>query len=172
MLSSPVADRSTAGAIWVIRGGRQGQLLDTFLSGSFVGIDVPGVGDVTSLTTADVTERLVGSGMTEGKATGLAAVLDSLATRVQAGDIVITPEKGSAEYRVGLITGSYEFAHGIACAHRRKVRWLGALGRDEIPDSFRRTLGSPMPLYRPAAQDKLDVLIRQKWPNARRDDLR
>jgi predicted Mrr-cat superfamily restriction endonuclease len=138
-------------------------MIDLFRAESFVGIDVSIVPNLESLTQQDIVETLVNDGVLPGKAIGLASMLLALARRMRPQDIVITPGEASAEFLVGLVNGPYEHAPNRDCAHRRAVRWLGSLVRAEIPEAFRPTLGSPMPVYQPGAQSGLRTLVDEKW---------
>lgn len=149
--------------IWVVRAGPGGKLVDAFHREAVVGIDVPEAGDLSLQKQPEVTDVLLEAGVPPGKAAGVAAVLFAFSQTIVPGDIVLTPAIGSSEYSVAVVEGGYEYAPDSSCTHRRSVRWLGAVLRDDVPEMYRRTLGSPMPVYRPAAQKPLLEILVNRW---------
>lgn len=58
------------------------------------------------------------------------------------GDIVLCPN-GEGTYRVGEITGDYQYVPGGILPHRRPVRWLDvAIPRSSMSDALRNSAGS------------------------------
>lgn len=58
------------------------------------------------------------------------------------GDIVLCPD-GEGTYRVGEITGDYQYVPGGILPHRRPVRWLDvAIPRSSMSDALRGSAGS------------------------------
>ena len=76
-------------------------------------------------------------------AAGLACgMLWTVCKGIKIGDFVLCPD-GSGTYRVGEITGSYEYAPGQILPHRRAVRWLSqSIDRADMSDALRNSSGS------------------------------
>lgn len=61
---------------------------------------------------------------------------------IKIGDIVLCPD-GSGRYRVGEVTGDYQYAPGGPLQHRRPVRWMDRMiDRAAMSDALRRSTGS------------------------------
>lgn len=76
-------------------------------------------------------------------AAGLACgMLWTVCKGMKIGDFVLCPD-GSGTYRVGEITGNYEYAPGEILPHRRAVRWLSqSIDRADMSDALRNSSGS------------------------------
>lgn len=76
-------------------------------------------------------------------AAGLACgMLWTVCKGIKVGDCVLCPD-GSGTYRIGEITGSYEYVPGQILPHRRGVRWLTqSIDRTEMSEAFRNSSGS------------------------------
>jgi restriction system protein len=76
-------------------------------------------------------------------AAGLACgMLWTVCKGMKIGDRILCPD-GSGSYRLGELTGSYEYAPGQILPHRRAVRWLNqSIDRSEMSDAFRNSSGS------------------------------
>lgn len=76
-------------------------------------------------------------------AAGLACgMLWTVCKGMKLGDYVLCPD-GGGNYRVGEITGNYEYVPGQTLPHRRAVRWLAqSIERSEMSDALRNSSGS------------------------------
>ena len=74
---------------------------------------------------------------------GLACgALWTVAKGIQKGDIVLCPD-GEGAYRVGEVTGEYQYAPGPVLPHRRPVQWLKqAIDRAAMSDGLKSSTGS------------------------------
>jgi len=74
---------------------------------------------------------------------GLACgALWTIAKGIRNGDVVLSPD-GAGSYRVGEVTGDYQYAPGQPLPHRRPVRWLSErIDRAEMSDSLKHSAGS------------------------------
>jgi restriction system protein len=74
---------------------------------------------------------------------GLACgALWSIAKGINQGDVVLSPD-GFGHYRVGDVTGDYEFRPGEVLPHRRKVQWREVpIDRAAMSEALRRSTGS------------------------------
>jgi predicted Mrr-cat superfamily restriction endonuclease len=149
---------ATEPTVWLIHAGRQAAYADYFSEEGLVALGFGWVGSLTELTRADAAERLGRTIRPVAKAAGIAAMLQRFYAEVRVNDLVIVPDGPNRRYLLGRVSGEYEFAESEVLAdlcHRRTVEWLASVPRDELPLQVRRSLGSPMQLYRPAAQDAL-----------------
>lgn len=61
---------------------------------------------------------------------------------IQTGDIVLCPD-GTGQYRVGEVTGPYQYVPGDILPHRRPVTWLSvSIDRSVMSEGLRNTTGS------------------------------
>ncbi len=61
---------------------------------------------------------------------------------IRKGEIVLCPD-GTGRYRVGEITGDYEYAPGAKLPHRRAVRWLPeVIDRADMSEGLKNSTGS------------------------------
>lgn len=76
-------------------------------------------------------------------AAGLAcAMLWTISKGIQIGDIVLCPD-GEGSYRIGEVTGGYQYAESAILPHRRTVSWYPrALQRSEVSDALRHATGA------------------------------
>jgi restriction system protein len=66
----------------------------------------------------------------------------TVAKGIQRGDIVLCPD-GSGSYRVGEVTGEYQYVPGEVLPHRRSVCWLEkTIQRSEMSEALRNSTGS------------------------------
>jgi restriction system protein len=76
-------------------------------------------------------------------AAGLACgALWTVSKGIRNGDMVLCPD-GEGTYRVGEVTGDYQYVPGKTLPHRRTVRWLSTpIERTEMSDALRHSTGS------------------------------
>lgn len=74
---------------------------------------------------------------------GLACgALWTISKGIARGDIVLCPD-GAGSYRVGEVTGDYQYAPGEVLPHRRAVRWLDiAIARSAMSEALQNSTGS------------------------------
>jgi len=74
---------------------------------------------------------------------GLACgALWTISKGIAKGDIVLCPD-GAGSYRVGEVTGDYQYAPGEVLPHRRAVRWLDiAIARSAMSEALQNSTGS------------------------------
>lgn len=75
-------------------------------------------------------------------AAGLACgALWTVSKGIRNGDIVLCPD-GLGSYRVGEITGDYQYVPGGILPHRRAVRWFAEVPRSNMSDALKNSAGS------------------------------
>jgi restriction system protein len=60
---------------------------------------------------------------------------------IRTGDTVLCPD-GEGGYRIGEVTGGYQYRPGTNLPHRRSVRWGGTIQREGMSDALRNSTGS------------------------------
>jgi predicted Mrr-cat superfamily restriction endonuclease len=155
--------------VWVVRAGEGGRFVDAFETTGVISIQVEGVGDVAAFSGHEILERLLtATDMGPGKAQSHAATLYRFAREMKVGDFVITPDRERGELVIGRIAGDYEFKKAPpvdGLQHLRPVDWLGRVAWGKLPQQVRRTLGAPMAVFKPGAQqavfESLKSLVEQ-----------
>jgi restriction system protein len=140
--------------VWVIRAGKGGKYADLFWARSIVALAVDFRADASEATAAGLTE----AGVAAGNAPPVAALLRRFALELEVGDVVVCPVSGQKRYMIGRVASDYRFVDDegdTGLHHLRSVTWQGELTASDLPLNLRRTLGSPMMLYLPAAQEQL-----------------
>ena len=76
-------------------------------------------------------------------AAGLACgMLHTVSKGIKEGEYVLCPD-GSGNYKVGRVTGGYQYVPGAVLPHRRSVDWLSKqIPKDEMSDGLRNSAGS------------------------------
>ena len=133
--------------LWVIRAGEEGQAHQQFVAGKLVGLGWDKMGDLSGLVTWEqILERFTGAYPEDPppRARACAAEVFSLVRRIEVGDWVLYPVKASSEVLLGEITSQYVHAPDQVFSICRRVRWLRSLALDQLPESVRRSLNSPL----------------------------
>ncbi len=61
---------------------------------------------------------------------------------IQIGDVVLCPD-GAGRYRIGEVSGEYQYAPGEILPHRRPVRWLSqTIARADMSEALKNSTGS------------------------------
>ena len=158
---------AAAPTVWLIHAGRQAVYASFFWNEGVVALGYGWVGPLDHISHADVVERLERVVTPAAKATGIAAMLERFYDEVRLDDLVVVPDSPNRRYLFGRVRGEYAFVPDEALvdiAHRRPIEWMAAVSRDELPLQVRRSLGSPMQLYRPGAQNA--ILSLPHWTGA------
>jgi len=89
----------------------------------------------------------------------------TVAKGVMEGDFVLSRGDGDT-YRVGVVSGPYEFVAGVELPHRRAVEWTGeSLQRSDMSNVLAASLASPMTVITLASYaGELDALRAGKGP--------
>ena len=152
---------ATLPRIWVVRAGHQGKYGELFRSQSIVALSIEFNHPASRATAA----ALVAAGYSPGNAPSLAAVLRRFAVDLKVAESVISPISGQQRYLVGMVTSDYRFVINgdePGLQHLRDVSWQAELQASEFPIQLRRSLGSPMVFYLPAAQRDLTSFLHEQ----------
>jgi restriction system protein len=137
--------------VWMVRAGERGRLFEEFEKG-YVAIGWQAMGDMSSIGSQEEMRRAYVRAYPDNKpgSVGNAAAMAYKFTKVFAkGDKVITYNPEERKYRVGEITGDYEYRPNVVgdYPHLRKVNWTGTVDRDVLPSTTRNALGSTLTLF-------------------------
>jgi restriction system protein len=131
--------------------GKQSRHADECFAGNFIGADFDLAEDlngklpnswrefnavyVPQIVAANPSKSKIGAGLACG-------ALWVIAKGMNKSDIVLCPD-GTGVYRVGEITGGYQYVPEGVLPHRRPVRWLGvSIPRAAMSESLRNSTGS------------------------------
>ena len=147
--------------IWVVRAGRGGKYIDLFRSRSIVAVPI----EFNSHASRATADTLIAAGYSPGNAPGVAALLRRFALDLEVGEFVISPVSGQQRHLVGMVASDYRFdlnEDEPRLRHLRDVSWQAEVPASELPIQLRRTLGSPMVFYLPAAQGDLRSFLHER----------
>ncbi len=154
--------------------GKQSKHADECFAGNFIGADFDVAEDLTGklpdswrdfnrvyvprLVAANPGKSKIGAGLACG-------ALWVVARGMNKGDVVLCPD-GAGSYRVGEITGQYQYVPDGVLPHRRPVRWLGvSIPRAAMSESLRNSTGSAGTVSDVSSYaDELDRLINAAAP--------
>ncbi|MFT3778884.1 MAG: restriction endonuclease [Ottowia sp.] len=139
-------------AMWMVRAGRGGQLVDDFRSESVVGIGWVKLGDMAALKSrADFTHAVVQAypGDKAGQQASSAGQTYRFVKEIAVGDHVLTYDPSERTYLVGEVTSTYEWRPQGLSDHPniRRVNWLGQISRDVLSVAARNSLGAISTLF-------------------------
>ena len=118
--------------VWLIRAGKDAEHIDPMRHAGLVGLPYTEVGDATTLTVEEIEEALIDA--RRPAVTQVRTQIQSFATAVKHGDLIVTPNASRREVWLSVVTGSYQFETEQpridGYFHTRTVDWLGWLDRD------------------------------------------
>lgn len=119
---------------WVVRGGSHGESDQRFLTDGIVGLGFTEFGDLSQVNTREAMKARALEVMPNAKpasAGNYSAQAWAFRGRIEVGDFVVVPLKGSPHVAIGRIVGSYQYLAEAAGVlhHIRKVEWL----RTDVP---------------------------------------
>ena len=142
-------------AVWVVRGGSEGEHEEDFIRdelvaiGFYVGEDLS---DVT-LNRQDFKEivQYYGPNDSAGQTDSYTRQLWAFVRNIRVGDLVVMPRKGQHSVDIGEIEGRYQYlpeAHYFP--HTRKVKWIaGQVPRGTFGQELNSSLNSVQTVYQP-----------------------
>lgn len=160
-------------AVWVVR-ANGGQYTDLFLGGGYVAV---GWFELSSVRSLEAIRRLYGQNYPDapaGQAANETGQIAAFCLHVREGDYVITPAADREWLRYGRVTGpcvDAESEDGCPYRNRRAVDWVQSpLGRSDLAEPLRRTLGTPRTVFRVNQSDEFLTAIGR--PQDRRQEVR
>jgi len=137
-------------AVWVIKGGPQGERDERFLAHSVIGIPWPELGDLSGFPDREILKAAYAArypGRSQSHVNAQVGQIWGFLHRMRIGDPVVLPLRGQREIAVGEISGDYRWtdadAYGPDLRHVRDVRWiLDDLPRDVFDQDLLFSFGS------------------------------
>lgn len=122
--------------VWMVRAGRDGEREDLALEERVVVLGWRELDDLSDVASRDeVRARLASAvpNLSENAVKNYSAQVWSFVGRIEKGDLVVLPLKGSAAVAIGRVTGDYQFVPNAPedARHRRSVEWL----QEDLPRS-------------------------------------
>lgn len=128
-------------AVWVVRGGRQGERDARMLELSVIAVGWEGLGDLSSVSHEELA-ALVRPGFPNATASKVGAYVGQLwafVGKIQVGDLLVLPLKYTAYMAIGRITSPYKYRTDLDddMRHTRDVEWI----KKDVPrTAFRQDL--------------------------------
>ena len=141
-------------AVWVVRGGRNGEREQEALEDNILGIGFGGLGDLSTTQTREQATRLVREDNPGAKDKSVIAWTSSVwAFRdgIKRGDLIVMPRKGQKVIAIGEMVGDYEFRPDTPeSRHRRAVKWINReVPRDSLDADLKLSISSNSTIYKP-----------------------
>lgn len=155
--------------IWGIHAGSHGEAESLFDQG-VIAISWQEVGDLRSLPNSQgvIKQRVIKTypDVKPGSWPGTAGMLYRFAHQMKPGDLVINRSKVHKYFRIGRITGDYDYKSGVVYAHQRKTEWIQTAEPSEITQGALYEAGSALSLFiiRNYSDEWLSLLDSPKQP--------
>lgn len=136
---------------WMIRAGRGGVYIEDFEKG-YAAIGWSQLGDLTQYSTSDSLRQkyieIYGNDKPSATANAVAMIL-KFHDQITAGDHIVSYNPETREYLLGIDQGEYLYQPDTVgdYANLRKVKWLGKVSRDQLPQKAKNSLGSTLTLF-------------------------
>lgn len=147
---------------WMIRAGRGGMYIEDFEKG-FAAIGWSQLGNLKQYTNNESLRskfiEVYGNEKPSATANAIAMIL-KFRDQISAGDHIVSYNPETREYLLGLDQGEYFHQPNAVgdYANLRKVKWLGKVGRDRLPQKAKNSLGSVLTLFS-LNQDIIDAFL-------------
>ncbi len=115
-------------AVWVVRGGRQGERDARMLESSVIAVGWAGMPDFGSFSKEELTD-LVRNALPDARGGAIAAYAGQLwafVNGIQSGDLVVLPRKNTPYVAIGEVSSGYRYRVDLDedMRHTHDVRWL------------------------------------------------
>jgi len=139
--------------VWMVRAGRGGENVETFLKYGIVALGEPKLGAIPPSIKKDDLLHLYAEKYPEYKDASRASWASQLIrfiSELRIGDTVVTFDRGRRFYFLGTITSEYEWAPTLVeeNPHVRRVQWTHQVPRDLLTVATRNTLGAIQTLFK------------------------
>ncbi len=142
-------------AVWVVRGGSEGEYEEDFIRDELVAIGFYVAEDLSDVTLdrQDFKEMVqhYGPNDSAGQTDSYARQLWAFVRNIRVGDLVVMPRKGQHSVNVGKIEGRYHyFPEAHYFPHTRKVKWIaGKVPRERFGQELNSSLNSVQTVFQP-----------------------
>lgn len=138
---------------WLVRAGRNGQILDDFLEKNLIAIGWKKLGDLTAYKDKEALLKAVQDGWPmwkPGAHSISASQLYRFAHELRPGDRILTYDPQRRVYHVGRITGEYQYAPDRVedNPNIHSVKWEKEIERDALSSRARNSLGAISTLFK------------------------
>jgi restriction system protein len=139
-------------ALYMVRGGRQGEQEQTILQNDIVAIGWNRLPDLSKIKTRAELKDLYNSkyeGANQNAVTNMVGQIWRFIHDIQIGDLVALPMKSQPSVSIGKVEGAYEYRElAPNVKHTRKVKWLKMIPRSEFDQDLLYSLGAFMTVCR------------------------
>lgn len=145
--------KNSTQSFWIIRAGVGGEAHNEFIDNSIIALADPGLGNLKNL---DAKREAYLHAYTDAhpsqkrsSVAGTAGKFYRFVHEVQIGDRVLYPAVTEKRIYVGEIVGGYVYLQqSKPFCHRRTVKWLGTVNRDELSEQARREMGAARTFFK------------------------
>ena len=139
-------------AVWVVRGGRNGEREQEALEDNILGIGFGGLQDLSTTQTREQATRLVredNPGAKDGSVIAWTSSVWAFRDGIKRGDLIVMPRKWQGVIAIGEMVGDYEFRPDtLESGHRRAVKWINReVSKDSLEEDLRTSLERPPTVY-------------------------
>jgi restriction system protein len=139
--------------MWMVRAGEDAYLIEDFLKKKVVAIGWDKVGDLTSMTDANIIKaklRKVYPEFKDGQINNFAGQLLRFRNEFTKGQLVVTYNPDERVYWIGEITSDYEYSPQLIeeFPHVRRIEWKQSISRDQLSTTSKNSLGSTLTIFK------------------------
>lgn len=118
-------------SVWLVRCG---STVDSCVNNDIVALQFP-ISDASSLSPDAILSAITDAvGAPDDKR--LASELTTFAHVIQAGDLIVVPDKPRNQYLIGRVDGDYRWDEESS-NHTRRIEWINTVGWDTVPVEFK-----------------------------------
>ncbi len=148
-------------AVWVVRGGSEGEYEEEALEKDVVAIGFDPI-DLTDIQTRDELKDSYQQRYPEATSNQIgnwAGQLWTFKDQIRIGDLLVMPRKKVWELvAVGEVSGGYEYHPESPFSHRRAVKWINKeVHRDSLDQGFLRSMSSDLTVFMPQRQNNAEA---------------
>lgn len=139
--------------VWMVRAGNDNELIDQFTSHDWAAIGWEEMGDLSALDSREAIKARYEEAYenaSKSKRAVNAGQLHRFVNVVAEGDLIVTYDKSTREYQVGVVTGEYEYEPSGSDEHYPNVRpvdWRHTIDRDDLSTPAKNTLGGVLTVF-------------------------
>ena len=156
-----------ANATWMVRAGRGGDQVDSFLEEGCVGLgwgasELNGIPPIVTREAITSAMRAGNPQWSNGKLNNAAGQLFRFLAEIKPGDTVITGDPGTRTYYLGRLVGEAKWDGSKPMPFRRTVKWTHRVARDELSVPALNTLGAIQSLFRVSDEVAQELVQKQR----------
>lgn len=153
--------------LWMVRGGRDCEYIETFLAHGIVALSGVNLGPLTpGMSKPELVQRFAETHPSEKESTLLnwAGQYLRFLAEIKPGDEVMTFDRDRRVYYIGLVESEYQWLGSTVpeVPHARKVAWRYQVPRDTLAVGTRNTLGAIQALFKVSPDAQKDLKAHQQ----------